>query len=200
MRKISFVFISLFLAICLIGCSFFNLFQGSFDAKDWEIEKIVIKDKTYLALGALREDALTKLNDPNYDFGQNKQTDEDLGFEDRDEDEGRESRQDLEELAQSDEISTWSFDIKQNKIYGMAACNQFSANYVWKDADRINVYDPIFTRKLCSLPKTMVFELRLSQNLSGTYFVQKQGKSAMILKGDKIQIYLKKNENPQSDN
>lgn len=197
MHRIGFIFIVLSL-LTLAGCSFFNLFQGSFDAKEWEIEKIVIGDKTYLALGALREDARTKLNDPDYDFAQNKQADGDLGFED--EDESKESRQDLEELAQSDGISTWSFDTKQNKIYGMAACNQFSANYVWKDADRINIYELIFTRKLCSLPKTMIFELRLSQNLNGTYFVQKKGKNAMILKGDNAQIYLKKNENAQSTN
>lgn len=209
MYRIGCVLITLLLAINFSGCSFFYLFQGSFDAQDWEIEKIVLNDGTYLGLSGLRQEARAKLEDLDtysnqQDSDQKENTKEDEAEESQEADGGekdhKESIGDLEELSRSQDVSTWSFDAKQNRIYGVAACNQFSADYVWKDADRINIYNPMFTRRLCSLPKTMIFELRLSQNLVGTYFVQKQGKNAMILKSDKMQIYLKKHENNQPKN
>nr|WP_249205508.1 META domain-containing protein [Helicobacter anatolicus] len=97
----------------------------------------------------------------------------------------------LQELAQNDDISTWSFDPAQNKIYGVAGCNHYSADYTWRDADNIEIYGVNVTRKLCTPFVVMNFEMRFSRLLKGVFFVEKKGKNAMILRNKDVMIYLK---------
>ncbi len=190
---LGFVLVGVFLG----GCWIFNVFQGSFGAKDWEIQKIVVEDKTYLGLEDLRvyaKDRLQNIQQNQEELFQEEGSQEKDSSKDSSEESLKELKEELEELAASEGRSTWSFDAKQKKIYGVAACNQFSANYTWKDADRISIYDVIFTRKLCSPSQSMTFELNLSRNMKGIFFVQKNG-DEMVLKGENTQIYLRKNEN-----
>ncbi|RDU74101.1 hypothetical protein CQA57_03145 [Helicobacter anseris] len=198
-----------FASLILTGCSILNIFQGSFAQDDWEIEKIVVKNKEYLALGELKELALQKLQqqqkntmEENQEAQQDENNTSEGNLQDfdtqgsllqqSDEQETKEDTlQDLQELAQIDEVSTLRFDTKQSKIFGVAACNNFSADYSWKDADNIEIYEVNITRKLCSPSQVMGFELRFARNLKNIFFVEKKGKTAMILKNKDVQIFLK---------
>ncbi len=179
-------FFSFLLIFVLSGCTVFNIFQGSFGQEDWEIEKIVLEDKEMLALRKMRELALQKLQD------ENMQEMSESSSQEYDEDENsQQNLQDLQELAQTKENSTFRFDTKQNKIFGMAGCNNFSADYAWKDADNIEIYEVNITRKLCSPSSLMDFEIAFTRKLKGIFFVEKKGKDLMILKNKEMQIYLK---------
>ena len=203
-------FFSVFVVFLLAGCSVFNIFQGSFAQEKWEIQKIVIKDKEFVALGELKKQALQTLQHQNQEIGENReQTTASEGEEEAAEyykedelsnygldseetqEEKPDSLQDLQELAQLEGISTFDFDVKQNKIFGVAGCNNFSADYAWKDADNIEIYDVNITRKLCTPSRVMVFEMRFARNLKNIFFVEKKGKDEMILKSKDVQIYLK---------
>lgn len=196
LRILSFLF-----AVLFSGCSVLNIFQGSFNGKDWEIEKIVVQGKEYDALRVMKDKALAVLKTKNeaiktQEEGEEAQSlveggEQDLQSLIEDEKQEELSLNDLQELAQLDEISTLSFDTEQNKIYGNAGCNNFSADYVWKDADNIEIYEVNITRKLCTPSLVMTFELRFARNLKGVFFVEKQDKTSMVLKNKKVQIYLK---------
>ena len=203
-------FLSVFAVLLLAGCSVFNIFQGSFSQEKWEIQKIVIKDKEFVALGELKKQALQTLQDQNQEITDSpEQTttqepeqeateyykEDELSSYGLDSEEAQEEKpdslQDLQELAQLEGISSFDFDVKQNKIFGVAGCNNFSADYAWKDADNIEIYDVNITRKLCTPSRVMVFEMRFARNLKNIFFVEKKGKDEMILKSKEVQIYLK---------
>lgn len=200
------LFFSCIAIVLLAGCSFFNIFQGSFSQDSWEIQKIVIRGKEYLGVGELKTLALQKLQEKSSTQDENIENNQDNGEEDlqdsdsvidevvpQDEKEKKneETLEDLQELAQAEDISTLTFDTKQNKIFGVAACNNFSADYSWKDADNIEIYEVNITRKLCNPSQIMAFEIHFAGNLKNIFFVEKKGKDSMILKNKDVQIYLK---------
>ena len=207
MRKYFLTFAEVFglvvLLVGLSGCAFFsNIFQGSFDANNWEIQKVVIDGKEYLGVNELRKKAILDLEKAKSAELSSDENESDTQRIDNvlDTNDKKPTIEDLQELAQNTENSTLSFDVTQNKIYGVGTCNQFSANYTWKDADRISVYEVSFTRKLCSPHELMDFEINLSKKFEGIYFVQKIDKNSMILKGKGVEIYLKRYENSDSKN
>ncbi|WP_104697854.1 MULTISPECIES: META domain-containing protein [unclassified Helicobacter] len=185
----------------LAGCSFFNIFQGSFSQDNWEIQKIVIHGQEYLGVGGLRELALQKLQEEGDSQGMHAESNQDgentqdfideMTPQDDMEKNSEGTLEDLQELAQTKEVSTLTFNTSQNKIFGVAACNNFSADYSWKDADNIEIYEVNITRKLCSPSQVMTFELRFAGILKNIFFVEKKGKDSMILKNKDVQIYLK---------
>ncbi|MCE3038354.1 META domain-containing protein [Helicobacter anatolicus] len=189
------------------GCSLLNIFQGNFDRNEWELEKIVVENKEYKGLRGMKNKALEMLNTKD---SENK----DLNVLDTKEEQQEKKSSlkgekfddesfapyegqtpigvgELQELAQNDNISTWSFDPTQNKIYGIAGCNHYSADYTWRDADNIEIYGVNVTRKLCTPFVVMNFEIRFSRLLKGVFFVEKKGKNAMILRNQDVMIYLK---------
>ncbi|CBG40101.1 META domain-containing protein [Helicobacter mustelae] len=181
-------FFSLIVVFVLSGCGLLDLFKGSFSGNNWEIEKIVIQGKSYDGLRGMKDHALKLLStkDEVKDDAQNNQ--DPLASMDGNQEM---SPEDLQELAQKDNVSSLRFDTKQNRIYGDAGCNNFSADYSWKDADDIEIYEINITRRICNPPSLMDFELLFAQNLKGLFFVEKKGKTAMILRNKDVQIYLK---------
>lgn len=202
MYRIFFVLVFAFI-LGISGCSFLNLFQGNFQTNDWEIEGIFVRDKVYLSPEWLVLESKNRLYDRSEDL---QESQEDFSSESKESEVSKNSAKkdlhadlkghidmdakDFEQLARMNYSSVWSFDPKQKKIFGNTGCNQFSASYSWRDADRIVIYDVTTTRKVCSPSSVMAFELNLVEGISGVFFVEKTSKDFMILKGEHVKVYL----------
>ncbi|HIV48366.1 META domain-containing protein [uncultured Helicobacter sp.] len=64
--------------------------------------------------------------------------------------------------------ATMIFDIDQNRIYGNAGCNNYTAN-IDTDHNKIIIKRRTFTRKFCESQEVMEYEFEFLRNLEGEY-------------------------------
>lgn len=64
--------------------------------------------------------------------------------------------------------ATINFDTDQNRIYGNAGCNNYTAN-IEIEHNKLIIKRRTFTRKFCESPEVMEYEFEFLRNLEGEY-------------------------------
>lgn len=202
-----------FLYVCVVifftGCSFWSIFQGRMQKTDWKIERIVIDGKEYVSPQVLKSDGLKDISvEDSVENQDNMNNDSEINSQDNSALNDLDSQKDNtalpnpsnipdkldkltnEELISIDEVSTMIFDSSQHSVHGVGGCNNYSADYTWRDSDHIEFSNILTTRKLCTPNEVMEYEFRLIRNLNGSFKVT-ESDDLMILDNGKMQIYMK---------
>ncbi|WP_139453756.1 META domain-containing protein [Campylobacter armoricus] len=82
-----------------------------------------------------------------------------------------------------------SFDNKDKRVFGSAACNRFFGNY--KDqGESIKIEDNLASTKMLCDQESMKFEDNFLRNFNGEFKIVKDEEN-IVLKNQKMKIYLK---------
>lgn len=83
-----------------------------------------------------------------------------------------------------------SFDNKDKRVFGVAACNRFFGTYT-EDGNTIKIDNNLASTKMLCDNESMNFEDNFLRNFSGEFKIQSNGNESIILDSKKMKIYLK---------
>lgn len=86
-------------------------------------------------------------------------------------------------------VSSMKFDVKQNRIFGKAACNNYFANFKIQ-GKKLNINKSGSSRRLCFPNESMEYEMNFLTNLNGDFIIKAKANN-MILESSKATYYLR---------
>lgn len=189
------------------GCSLFDFIQrkatqGNLPANEWYIQKIVVfsensseNGEEFLSPQVLAQNAQESLKnglpqESNQQSDKIKQHSQDTNENNANNANNNSQPTPIYELAQIDKIATMDFDAKENRISGESGCGSYYARYSWNDRTHLDIIPGSATRKICTPREVTRFEFRLVRGLDGVFEITHKEEKSLILKGEKMTIYL----------
>lgn len=85
--------------------------------------------------------------------------------------------------------STLIFSVGENRIFGISACNNYSATFLLK-GKKMNVSSIDWSRRICYPEESMKYEYWFLKNLEGNFVVKRSGKE-LVLESERAVYYLR---------
>lgn len=93
--------------------------------------------------------------------------------------------------------STMSFDIDENRIFGIASCNNYFATFAL-DNRTLTISQKGASRRICFPNESLEYEYIFLQELEGIFKIKKSGKKMQLI-GENATYYLQQlSESPSS--